>query len=186
MKKSDLKTIVKECMLDILNEVNTAAIETASDNFGKWLKKSPSIAQNLAKLRAEKVGAGSTWGVFLYDNRGNKMLMAGGMTPQAAKALLPLVKDEIMGMIPQQPQLPTGPTPPMPSMPPGQPTAPGQPPPPAGGTNTDTTMFMKKEDREMEQPSGESKNHKHDWKFIRTGSLTTVYKCKICGKVTEV
>ena len=114
---------------------NTETIEIASTNFDKWLKKSPSIAQNLAKLRAEKEENKSSWGIFLYDNRGNKMMLVGGMTPQNAKMMLPQVKDEIMGMIPQQSQMPPGGPG---GMPPGMPPGPGQPsvPPPTGNTDT--------------------------------------------------
>jgi hypothetical protein len=148
MKKNDLKQLIKEHILDILNEASTTSINTAKANLQKWIAKSPTIAQNLQKLRAEPINAGSVWGVFAYDNRGNKMKLVGGLTSKVAKELLKPISTEVAQMIqqPQQSQQPpfkptamTGlPTPQVPQR------IPFQAAQPTGGSDTDTTMFVKK------------------------------------------
>lgn len=198
MKKSELKSVIKECVKGFLNEVSEEHIKNAETNFKKWLDKSPTIAQNLAKLRAEPEGSGSMWGVFLYDNRGNKMRLAGAMTPQIAKSLLPKIKEKVISMIPAQPQPPAG-QPPMPPGLPGQPAQPQTQPPAQPPTDTDTTMFMKKEGQglgkdfasaqaayDAEEPPEDPEDHQHEWKYAGTArDGTRFFKCRTCGLESE-
>jgi hypothetical protein len=137
-----LGSIAKEC----LKEQNEEHVTTAKGNFEKWIEKSPEVVRNLQKISAEKEKDGNMWGVFLYDNRGNKMNLVGGLTPQMAKDVLPDVKDEITSQVqsaqqqqPSQPQLPTGPGGQTPQIIPPDPNAAGVPP----GQSNDMTLPMR-------------------------------------------
>lgn len=181
MKKSELKSIVKECVVGWLNEISDEHVKIAEKNFKNWLSKSPTIAQNLQKLRAEPDGSGSMWGVFLYDNRGNKMRLSGGMTPQIAKTLLPKIKEKILSMVPAQPLSTVQPQQPQSPLPVGgQPQQTQQMPTP--GTDTDTTMFMKKEGQGLGPQFAKSQRA---WDMMEPEETPTT-QCPKCGEEADI
>jgi len=93
MKISDLKRAIKECIVDMVNEI---AEDDLNAKLDRLMAVSPNLKHNLKKLRAEPVGSGSTWAVVLYDKRDNKIILVGGLDQNAAKGMLPQIKDIVL------------------------------------------------------------------------------------------
>ena len=103
----EIKEIITEAVLQILNESSDTSIEDSSwekieSLIVNWFMKTPSLRSNILSVSDEKEGAGSTHKIVIRDKHNNSIVVRRAIAEPYAKKALPQIANLISVLSSQQ------------------------------------------------------------------------------------
>lgn len=87
MKKSELKKLITETVINELNEA--AAWSDIESKIDKWFKLSPGLTGNIQSVEVKPSQHGIAKNIVLHDKRGNNIILVGDASTEFTDKYMP-------------------------------------------------------------------------------------------------